>query len=198
MSATEYEFAAAERSARDWFDSVEMLLGPMAREEIRTDQSVGEYLHTLIGKQFYLDALRVMAYTLPIRHAVWWGCMGVAEAQPPATLSTLELEALQATTRWVVLPTDEHLQEVEDYSMQLDLELPIAFLTRAVCHEDLPMPRPKYSKPQDFRARAVHSSLWVSAAMTPDPQQMHCRFLELGLDVSRGERLWPEPPKSES
>ncbi|WP_419897428.1 DUF6931 family protein [Roseomonas sp. USHLN139] len=46
------------------------------------------------------DALRLAAYALPKREAVWWACMA-ARATPPRALVPLEAEALQAAESWV-------------------------------------------------------------------------------------------------
>ena len=68
--------------------------------------TAGEYLARLGDHRLDVDAIRVLAYALPIRQAVWWGVLctwhGMSETSEPE-----QDLALQATVRWCVEPTDE-------------------------------------------------------------------------------------------
>jgi hypothetical protein len=63
------------------------------------------YIELLTEKNLCTDALRVLAYGLPKRDAVWWACLCLREAfganPPPKTKAPLE-----AAEKWAKYPTE--------------------------------------------------------------------------------------------
>ncbi|QDU61822.1 hypothetical protein Pan216_26870 [Planctomycetes bacterium Pan216] len=186
-----YEFEAAEKPAGQLCSEVEMLLGESAKSQLREGLTAGEYLETLLKEHLYTDALRFIAYTLPTRQSVWWGCLCLIKILDPETLSPIEHRAMDAMIRWVVEPNDEHRQRVQETAERCPEESCVTILARAAGYEVIPLPRPKYHVPQDFQARGIHAAIVIAANLQPERRDELVRgCLLLGLEVSRGERPW--------
>ncbi len=77
-----------------------------AKALLSEDTSTKEFIAVLVEKELLKDAIRMIAYLLPRREAIGWGCLCVRHAlaaqnaQPPAIQA--------ATERWVAAPTEEN------------------------------------------------------------------------------------------
>lgn len=195
--SSNYEFPDAAKSAADIVHSVEIQLSPIAFDLLRPDLTPGQYLRALVDRELTSDAIGFVAYALPTRYAVWWGCLALAGMGDPKTLSVEERSALRATVAWVVEPNDEQRALAERWSMRAPAESPFRWLARAAGFKALPLPKPIYSKWQDFQARGVRTAIEVAhayeqAASQGESDEAWVRLIALGLDVSRGENLWPQ------
>ena len=76
-----------------------------AADERRLDwgASPSALLDQLCRMDLVREAVRLLAYALPEREAVWWGCMCVAHAACP---SAAERAALDAAEAWVRCPDE--------------------------------------------------------------------------------------------
>ena len=52
-------------------------LGEEAKALLKDEHTPRQFLELLIGKELFLDAIRFLAYALPKREAVGWGCLCV-------------------------------------------------------------------------------------------------------------------------
>src|SRR5262245_32109150 len=64
-------------------------------------------LRTLLERERYGDAVKLLAHALPKREAVWWGIL-VARGELGESPPPVAVEILAAAERWVRQPTDEH------------------------------------------------------------------------------------------
>jgi len=71
------------------------------------DIGPGEFIQALENAGRLLDAAKVLAYALPRREAVWWGCMSTREMEGVLSDKPQQV-ALAAAEKWVFEPTDEH------------------------------------------------------------------------------------------
>src|SRR5205085_12585504 len=66
-----------------------------------------QYLTLLTSRGFYTDAIKVLAYGLTKREAVWWACVCVRDAGGK-DLPGPALKALQAAENWVADPSEDN------------------------------------------------------------------------------------------
>lgn len=182
------------RTAKQILDGVYTGISPngaaLATEEI----SAGEYLDKLIDARLFLDALRFIAYALPVRQATWWACLCILDSCPPT--DPLDKSSLAAAIDWVIEPTEAARQAVEEASLRGELESPSTLLARAAAFENVRLPQPRYRQPHSFPAKGVFSSLWIASGNTTDHRAAMRRFITLGFDVSQAKLPWPQaaPP----
>jgi hypothetical protein len=78
-----------------------------AKALLTEESSTKEFIALLVEKELFGDALRLMAYLLPRREAVGWGCLCVRHAmasQPDKPLPDVHV----AAERWVSAPNEEN------------------------------------------------------------------------------------------
>jgi len=63
------------------------------------------FMASLTQAKLYADAVRFMAFALPIREGVWWACM-VSHALAPETVSQVHAHCLERAAAWVHDPAD--------------------------------------------------------------------------------------------
>lgn len=81
-------------------------IGDGAKALITDTSSTKPFIGLLVEKELFRDALRLVAYLLPKREAVGWGCLCVRHvlaAEPDKPLP----ETQMAAERWVSAPNDE-------------------------------------------------------------------------------------------
>ena len=61
--------------------------GEAARGLLDEGMTVRTYLDALAAQGLHADALKVLAYALPKRAAVWWACLIAAEAMGPGAVA---------------------------------------------------------------------------------------------------------------
>jgi hypothetical protein len=78
-----------------------------AKALLTKESSTKEFIALLMEKELFKDALRMVAYLLPKREAVGWGCLCARHASVGPKGKPLP-EVHAAVERWVSAPTDEH------------------------------------------------------------------------------------------
>lgn len=82
------------------------LTGPSAA--LLTDEiSLEDFIMALLAAGQRMDAVKVLAYALPRREAVWWACM-CAREMAGVVGNEAQQRALAAAEKWVYEPTAEH------------------------------------------------------------------------------------------
>lgn len=71
--------------------------------------SVGDMLQVLVDKEAYSDAIQLLAAALPVREAVWWGCLAGRDLHPGDTIP----ETLAAAEAWVFDPSEANLERAQ-------------------------------------------------------------------------------------
>lgn len=102
----------------------------VASDALATKRSTADLLRSLIGQGLDLDALRIAPFVLPIRQAVWWGCLWAWHATGPAPQEAEE-KSIAASVRWVQQPTAKHVAAAEASWPAASLQSPAGCCARA-------------------------------------------------------------------
>ncbi|WP_102107683.1 DUF6931 family protein [Oceaniglobus roseus] len=152
--------------------------------------SVSEVLEELDGKEAYGDMLRLLAVSLPVREAIWWGCLAGGDlaarrgvAMPPP---------LAAARAWVFKPTPENREKARA-TLELaesDDDTTLCANAVAMCDGKLGAggEMAKYDAPVGGAAMAVLAVNAMSLG-TAEPENMVAhlnRLIDRALDIARG------------
>lgn len=66
-----------------------------------------DYFAKLIALRLWTDAIQMLAYALPQRQAVWWGCLCVWHASAKDAMGESDKQLMESTGKWVLDPTRE-------------------------------------------------------------------------------------------
>jgi hypothetical protein len=105
-------------------------LGEEAKALLKDEYTPRQFLELLIGKELFLDAIRFLAYVLPKREAVGWGCLCVRHSlgtEDPSKIS----ETHVAVERWVSNPDEGNRRAAKAAVDKEGLESPSASLALA-------------------------------------------------------------------
>lgn len=161
-------------------------------------QTPREYLDLLLTKERFGDAIRFLAFALPWREVVWWGCLCVRHSAP--ALPSPQEEALGAAVRWVIDPSESHRLDAERLA---DTSTASGYLARAVAWTAgsmLPPGMPIVPPGPDLPHRGVEAAVTFAVTSAP-PNQMKESYrhaLALGIQVARGRYLWTDRPQGTS
>ena len=156
--------------------------------------SPAELVQALAGRELYPDAVRLIAYSLPKREAVWWAWVCARRAageSPPAPIAA----SLSATERWIAHPDDASRRAAMEAAEQADLGTPAGcaglaafFSGGSIAPPDAPATPPD----ERMSARAVAGSV-VLAAVASEPEraaEKFAAFVQQGLDVATRVGVW--------
>jgi Family of unknown function (DUF6931) len=82
-------------------------LGEESKKLLTDQQTVRQFLDLLVEKELFRDAIRLVAFALPKRESVGWGCLCVRHilaSQQGARLPDVQL----AVEKWVSSPNEEN------------------------------------------------------------------------------------------
>jgi hypothetical protein len=186
---------AADLSARTTDISASCRLSRAAVELAAKQPVPVAYVEQLAAEGLATDALAFVAHWLPKRAAIWWGCLCLWHTRRP-TLPPAEEAALRAVVQWVREPNEARRLSLEDAAEAAgDLRTAAGGLARAAFVSGgslVPPGLPVVAPPPGLTADTVTQVLTV-AALHPSPEcadDTARHFLELGLEVARGENRW--------
>ncbi len=156
---------------------------------LRQGMTPEEFVGALVVGKHYVTGIEFMAFAMPPRESVWWGCLCAqhvyGEAIPPA-----EKEAVRAAVQWVVQPTESNRVAVQGPA-QMAGQATVggglamaAYQTGNIAPPNMPPmpPRPFVS------ARSVAGAIKL-ACTKADPVKIvetQRLLLELGITVAEG------------
>jgi hypothetical protein len=157
--------------------------------------SPSDFLRRLLEEHLEVDAIRVLAYTLPIRKSVWWTILctwhGV-NGSPDARQD----RAVRAAVHWVLEPTSERRRSAEAEAQSRPLEDATDCCVRAASLAG------QVNAPEDpfvpgtvaVAARMVVAGVFLAYAQRAeaDPTVSYRRFARLGCLVGEGKIPWTE------
>jgi len=168
---------AAEESGpslRDVCDRAK--LGAAAKALLKDQHTPRQFLELLIGKELFLDAVRLLPYALPKRWAVGWGCLCVRYSV--GTEDAAEISETQvAAEKWVYHPGEENRRAAKAAADQEGLEHPSALLALAAF----------------FSGGSVAPAQFDSVA----PPEYACAKLVAGAVMLAAVQYQPEKPAEE-
>lgn len=166
-----------------------------ARLLLRDAMGPREFLEALMAGKLYLAGVEFVAYALPAREAVWWGCLCLQHVCGN-NLSAPDKEACQAAVQWVLKPTDECRVLAKAPAEAAGPSSPAAALAAAANQSGDSIASPKAprmpSKPF-ASAKAVINAVKLSISKA-DPikiTETQRLLLELGIGVAEGRFLPP-------
>jgi len=84
-------------------------LGDAAKALLKDEHTSRQFLELLLGKELFLDATRFLAFALPKREAVGWGCLCVRHSQGTEDASQISKTQV-AAEKWVANPDEGNRQ----------------------------------------------------------------------------------------
>lgn len=140
-----------------------------------------EFVEALLANKQYGAGIDFMAHALPVREAVWWGCLCVQHIYG-SSMGSSEKKACTAAVQWVIEPTEEHRMAALTPAQEAGRASPSGQLAIAVNQTGGGPPGP--FAPAKAVALAIKlSSNQADPAKIVDSQRL---FVELGIGVAEG------------
>jgi hypothetical protein len=173
-------------------------LGEPARALLRPGWTARQYLDGLIAAGHLSDAIRLLAYVLPRREAVWWACQCVRAGTPEPPPS--EAQALRAAERWVVSAGDNHRRETYLAAESVEFSTPASLCCLAAFWSGGSVAPPGQTDvlPAENLCPDMVANAVVLTGVRVEPVkalEKYKHFLALGKDIAGGKNRWKgEPP----
>lgn len=172
-------------------------LGEAAKGLLKDGQTPRQFLELLIAKELFLDAIHFLAFFLPKREAVGWGCLCVRQSLGTEDASKIS-ETQVAAERWVSSPDEGNRQAAKAAVDREGPDSPSGLLALAayfsggsVVPANLePVPPPDHITPQ-----LVASAVMISAVKTQPEKaaEKHRVFLQKGMALMDRVKPGPKP-----
>jgi hypothetical protein len=148
------------------------------------------YLDLLLAYDQYADAVRFLAFALPVREGVWWACVTARVNLPPEPPAGV-LAALKLAETWVYTPDDAVRRECLASAEALQFEGAASYAALAafwsggsMAPEALPEVLPNPSLAQTGVGAAI-----LLAVTSGQSDRMNARFRDAiarGIDIANG------------
>lgn len=141
------------------------------------------------------DAIRFLAFGLPQRQAVWWGCLCARETLPEQPEPT-ELRALAAAEAWVFQPTEENRRAAMAAAEAAGFDTPASWSAVGAFWSGgsmSPPGQPVVPPGEDLTGKAISGAVLLALGRH-DPLAAPARlreFLSWGIDIANGGRGRP-------
>jgi hypothetical protein len=165
-------------------------LSDAARALLKPGMPVRSYLAALIEADLVTDALRLLAYALPKREAVWWACLCARQAQPEPP-NPLDMEIIKASEAWGYRPHDQTRRAAMDLAMKTSFDRAAHWPAAAAFWSGgsiAPPDAPPVEPGESLTGNAVVGAVLL-AVVQPDAkaaEQKRRRFLSQALDIANG------------
>jgi hypothetical protein len=165
-----------------------------------TVKSPDELINQMAAEGKFLDALRLRAYLLTKREAVWWGYLCVRDDldQP---LPNAQIAALEAAAAWVADPDEKNRRAAEERAAALKYSGVGATLAHSAFWSDgsiAPEGNPEVPPDERLTSQGVAAAL-ISAAYHGDATRAKSRidrFLSRGKEVAEARIALPNGSQS--
>ncbi len=158
---------------------------------LRPEHTPQDYVAALTGAQHWRAAALFLAFALPAREAVWWGCL-CARSVMTAESPPMALAALQSAEAWAYAPTEENRRSAEAAAMTdgaLEHAAGWAAMSAFWSGGSLsPAENPEVPPEPTLVAKAVQAALLIASVGDP-PEQAPDRlraFVAWGTDIAAG------------
>lgn len=168
----------------------DIALDPDALALLSPDMAPADYLHQLVARSLFADAVKFLARALPKRESTWWACLCARAAlgtPPPAPLR----EAIEAAERWVYEPSEAHRRATQTAAQTAGFAAAAGWAAMAAFWSGgsmVPPDLPAVPPPDDLTAKAAAGAVML-AAVCGEPARAPERyrdFLRRGLDIAGG------------
>lgn len=171
-------------------------LGDEAKALLKPQMKPLQFLQVLTEHKLYVDAIRLLSYTMPTRQAVWWGCLCVWHISKPEP-SEKEAAALQAVFQWIQQPSEEARRAAEAAGQAAGPGTPAGALAMVVFLSggSISLPKQPEVLPKPFLAARTVANAVLAASRKAKPAQIaevQSNFLTIGHDIAQGKNLWDQ------
>ncbi|MEN1678608.1 MAG: FHA domain-containing protein [Planctomycetota bacterium] len=162
-------------------------IGPLAEA---SNEAPDDLIDKLVAEKKHQEAIRLRAYLLPKREAVWWGCCCLRD-HLDEPLPEDQAAAVDAAAEWVENPDETRRRFAEQKAAKPQYSGPGAMLALGAFWSEgslAPEGSPEVKPDSRLTSQGVTSSL-VTAAYLGDPGKAPDRldnFLSLGKAVAEG------------
>ena len=173
-------------------------LGDAAKALLKDEHAPKQFLELLVGKQLFLDAIRFLAFSLPKREAVGWGCLCVRHSlgtEDPSKISPTQV----AVEKWVANPEEGNRQAAKAAVKEDGPESPSDLLALAAFYSGGSVVAPDLEPippPDHVTSQLVVGAVTIAAVKTqPEKAAEKYRvFLQKGMALMA--RIKPGPNQS--
>jgi hypothetical protein len=147
-----------------------------ARALLRPGITPLDFMNALVAHEEYVAGIDFLAHALPVREAIWWGCLCMQHACGD-NLTPVDKAAAIAAVRWVDQPTEERRTAAMAPADAANPASPAGTLARAASQAA--------GDPRSSIANAVHlaSVKGGGAAMTGRQRS----YIEMGIAIANGK-----------
>jgi hypothetical protein len=147
-------------------------VGEEANVLLTNQSTTKEFIALLVEKELFRDAIRLVAYLLPKREAIGWGCLCVRHilaSQPDKPSSPVQIVA----ERWVSAPNEENRWAAKEAADKEDPKTPSGLLAMAVFFAGPSMAPPNIQAvpPPDHVTSEIVGNVVVLAGVVTEPEK---------------------------
>lgn len=157
------------------------------------------YLDLMVQAELVGDAIRFLAFALPVREAIWWACVVTNASLPSRT--DIEAACLQKAAAWVYAPNDQRRRACLAAAEAAGLEGAAAYAALAVFWSGGSLaPEGMADAPAHPSLGAIGAGASILLALTSgEPLALRDRFwvaMQRGVDIANGGNgsLKNDPP----
>ena len=152
-----------------------------ARQLLRDGMGPGEFVHALVQNKQYIAGIDFLAYALPPREAIWWGCLCLQHASG-GNLSMEDKAACKAAVQWIMSPTEENRAAAEAPAKAAGLGSQAGQLAMAANQTG------ENIAPPNASAKAVATAVKMASTNGDSTKigETQRSFVELGIGVAEG------------
>ena len=144
-----------------------------------------EFLSLLVEKELFRDAIRLVAYLLPKREAIGWGCLCTRHVLTLQTGKPLP-DVQAAVERWVSTPNEDNRWAAKEAADKEEPKTPSGFLAMAVFFSGPSMAPPNLQPvpPPEHVTSEIVANAVVLAGLVKEPEkakEKHRVFVQKAL-----------------
>lgn len=153
-------------------------VGDEARALLTGESTTKQFINLLIEKELFRDAIRLVAYLLPKREAIGWGCLclrHILASQNDQPLPNVQV----AVERWVSTPNEENRWAAKEIADKEDSRTPSGLLAMAVFFAGPSMAPPNLQAvpPPDHATSEIVSGAVFLAGVAQEPEKAKEKYL---------------------
>src|SRR5262249_4452882 len=146
----------------------------------------GAFLELLVEKGHLMDAIRLLAFALPKRDAVWWACPGARGRLAPEAPPPLD-EVIKAAEPGVYKPTEENRRLAMEKAEKAGFDKPASWAAIGAFWSGgsmAPPAAPVVPPAETLTAKAVSGAVLLAAGQ-PEPERAPGRHRQVFADGVR-------------